>query len=84
MSYAAHRKDFARYTTKRETCDANPPAKAGFWQRLFKALGYSQQSHLDRQIGRFIEGRGGHLTDELERELIRHMTASPHYWRMRL
>jgi hypothetical protein len=81
MSYAAHRKDFAPYTTKLEAGGAKLPAQRGFWRRLFKAFGYARQSHADRQIGRFIEGRGGHLTDELERELIRHMSASPHYWR---
>jgi hypothetical protein len=84
MSYAAHRKDFAGYTTGAGACGANPAAKAGFWQRLLKALGYPRQSQVDRQIGRFIAGRGGHLTDALERDLIRHMAALPHYWRMRL
>lgn len=82
MSYAAHRKDFAPYLTKLEACDPNPPVKAGFWQRLFKTMSKSRQRRVDRQIARFIEDRGGYLTDEIERELMRHMTASPHYWGM--
>ena len=84
MSYAAHRKDFAPFATRIEARDATLPVPVGFWSRLLKAVRNSRRRHADRQIARFIEGRGGHLTDELERELMRHMTASPHYWGMRL
>ena len=84
MSYAAHRKDFAPYIANLEARETNSPAKAGYWQRLLKAMSNSRQSRADRQIARFIEARGGHLTDEIERELMRHMTASPYYWGMRL
>jgi hypothetical protein len=84
MSYAAHRKDFAPYISRLQGRDTNAPAKGSFWQRLFKAIDNSQRSRADRQIARFIEDRGGHLTDEIERELMRNTTASPHYWGMRL
>ena len=84
MSYAAHRKDFAPYISKLELRETNPPANAGFWQRLLKAMSNSRRSRADRQIARFIQDRGGHLTDEIERELMRQMTASPYYWGMRL
>jgi len=84
MSYAAHRRDFAPYIAKLEARATTKPAKAGFWQRLFKAMSNSRQSRTDRQIARFIEDRGGHLTDETERELMRYMTAAPHYWGVRL
>lgn len=82
MSYAAHRKDFASYLTKLEARDTFPAVKAGFWQRLLMAMGNARQKRAERQIARFIQGRGGYLTDEVERELIRHMTASPYYWGM--
>ena len=84
MSYAAHDKDFGPLidAPKAREC-ANLDAKAGFWQRLFRAVG-NRQRRADRELASFIEGRGGHLTDELERDLVRHLTASAHYWRMRL
>jgi hypothetical protein len=84
MSYAAHRRDFSPYTAKLEAHGTNAPTKIGYWQRLKRALNSSEQSRADRQIARFIENRGGYLTDQIERELMRHMAASPHYWGMRL
>jgi hypothetical protein len=84
MSYAAHRKDFAPYIAKLEARETNPSANAGFWRGLLKAMSNSRRSRADRRIARFIEDRGGHLTDEIERELMRHMTASPYYWGMHL
>jgi len=85
MSYSSHRKDFAPYITTPPARDCtNHPLKVGFWQRLLNAFSNSRRRRADREIARFIEGRGGSLTDELERDLMRHMTASPHYWRMRL
>jgi len=86
MSYTAHHKDFGPYvsTPRAARDDKNPPIKAGFWQRLSNAIGKYRQRRAEREIARFIQGRGGHLTDELERDLMRHMTSSPHYWRMYL
>ena len=85
MSYTAHHKDFGPYvSTSRARDDANPPAKAGFWQRLSRALVNHRRRRAEREIARFIQGRGGHLTDELERDLMRHMTSSPHYWGLHL
>ena len=85
MSYAAHHKDFGPPISAPQARDnPKPDAKAGFWRRLLKAVSNSRQRRADRELARFIQGRGGRLTDELERDLIRHMTASGHYWRMRL
>ena len=86
MSYTAHHKDFGPYvsTPRAARDDKNPPIKAGFWQRLSSAIGKYRQRRAEREIARFIQGRGGHLTDELERDLMRHMTSSPHYWRLYL
>ena len=85
MSYSAHHKDFAPYvSTPNRRDDRNPPAKTGFWRRLSNAVGNSRKRRAEREIAGFIQGRGGHLTDELERDLMRHMTSSPHYWRLYL
>lgn len=80
MSYAAHHKDFGPLNDALQARDA----KAGFWRRLFRAVSNSRRRRADRELANFIQGRGGHLTDELERDLSRHLTASAHYWRMRL
>jgi hypothetical protein len=85
MSYVAHHKDFApRIATPRIGEDTGPSARPGVWQRLLKAFRNSRRRSADREIARFIQGRGGHLTDELERDLMRHMTASPRYWGLHL
>jgi hypothetical protein len=85
MSYTAHNKDFAPYvSTTRARDEAIPPAKAGFWKRLSNAIGSYRRRRAEREIARFIQGRGGHLTDELERDLMRHMTSSPYYWGLHL
>ena len=85
MSYTAHRKDFAPYVnTPGPRDDKNSPARAGFWRRLADAISNRRHRRAEREIARFIQGRGGHLTDELERDLMRHMTSSPQYWRLHL
>jgi len=85
MSYTAHHKDFAPFVSTSSARDErNPPEKTGFWRRLSNALRNYRQRRAEREIARFIQGRGGHLTDELERDLMRHMTSSPHYWGLHL
>jgi len=85
MSYTAHHKDFSPYVcAPRARDDRNAPVRAGFWQRLSNAIGKYRQRRAEREIARFIQGRGGHLTDELERDLMRHMTSSPLYWGLHL
>jgi len=84
MNYTAHYKDFAPYVTPRARDEANPPEKIGFWRRLSNAVRDYRHRRAEREIARFIQGRGGHLTDELERDLMRHMTSSPYYWGLHL
>jgi hypothetical protein len=85
MSYSAHHKDFAPYVGAPSARDkTNPPSITGFWQRLSNAVSKSRHCRAEREIARFIQGRGGHLTDELERDLMRHLTSSPRYWGMHL
>ena len=85
MSYIPHHEQFAPYaSTPRSREDTNPPANAGFLRRLFNVVGNYRRRRAEREIARFIQGRGGHLTDELERDLMRHMTSSPHYWGLHL
>ena len=40
---------------------------AGFWDRLT----LSRQRRVDSEVGKFLEAHGGHLTDDLERQISR-------------
>ena len=85
MSYTAHHKDFAPYVSTRRARDGtSPPAKAAFWRSLSNAVRKYRRRRAEREIALFIQGRGGHLTDELEGDLMRHMTSSPQYWGLHL
>jgi hypothetical protein len=47
------------------------PQKPSLFARFFASLMLSRQRAADREIERFIEMRGGRLTDETEREISR-------------
>ena len=85
MSYTAHHKDFARYVGTSRAHDATHlPERTGLWRGLLTAIRNHRQRRAEREVARFIQSRGGHLTDELERDLMRHMTASPYQWGLHL
>jgi hypothetical protein len=85
MSYSAHNKDFAPYiVTSGARDETSPSEKIGFWRRLSNAVSNYRRRRAEREIGRFIQSRGGHLTDELERDLMRHVTSSPYQWGLHL
>ena len=44
----------------------------GFFARAFKLLQDAQTRRAEREIARFIEARGGRMTDDLERKIERH------------
>jgi hypothetical protein len=48
------------------------PAKPGLFARAIEAIHQAQTRRAEREIARFIERRGGRLTDELERRIERH------------
>jgi hypothetical protein len=52
------------------------PARRGILHRVFEAIRQWRQRQVDREIARFLGGRGsdGHLTDESERRLFEHLT----------
>jgi hypothetical protein len=75
MNYTAHFRDFTPNVTPTARDETNPPKKIGFWRRLSNGARNYRQRRTEREIARFIQGRGGHLTDELERDLMRHMTS---------
>jgi len=85
MSYTAYHKDFAPYvSTSKARDETRPPEKTGLWRRLSNGFRNHRQRRAEREIGRFIQSRGGHLTDELERDLMRHIASSPYRWGLQL
>ena len=52
------------------------PARPGILHRVFEAIRQCRQRQVDREIARFLGGRGSdrHLTDESERRLFEHLT----------
>ena len=74
MSYTAHHKNLAAYV-------GDPPRGnvavngVGILRRAFGALlnamEKSRQKQTEREIANFVASRGGRLTDDLEREMMR-------------
>ena len=46
--------------------------KPTLFERAFKALHVAQTKRAEREIARFIEARGGRMTDDLERKIEHH------------
>jgi len=65
-SIALYRHSQPQLQTKDEPACARP----GLFRRIFAALERARQRSADREVARFIAGRGGRLTDEVERQLI--------------
>lgn len=54
--------------------EASSPAagRPGFFSRVLNAIQESQTRRAEREIARYIEMRGGRMTDDLERRIERH------------
>ena len=76
MSYAAHRSDFGSLVSQAPAKGEALPKKAHILRRIFDAFMESRQREADRQIARFLAGRDGPLTDDLEREITRRLLTS--------
>jgi hypothetical protein len=54
---------------------ASKPARAagisGLFTALFDRMTLSRQRRVDSEVGAFLEAHGGHLTDDLERQISR-------------
>ena len=52
----------------------------GFFALLLAAMAESRQRQADREIARFMAGRGGKFTDEMEREIERRFLTRSSSW----
>ncbi len=83
MSYAAHRRDFAPYVDVARPAQrvAVPARRPSLLQRIAAAIFQSEARRIEREAAQFLARSGGHLTDNLEREMMAHLTSSG--WRRR-
>jgi hypothetical protein len=49
------------------------PARKSVWRWLYEAIAASRERRAEREIAAYIERHGGRLTDDLEREMMRHL-----------
>ena len=48
--------------------------------RIFDAIMCSRQRTADRELARFLERSGGHITDEIERRMTEHLMRNTNFW----
>jgi hypothetical protein len=49
------------------------PARKPVWRWLYEAIAASRERRAEREIAAYIERHGGLLTDDMEREIMRHL-----------
>ena len=54
------------------------PARKPFWRAVFEAIAASRERRAEREIASYIERHGGQLTDEMERNIMRHLNGQSH------
>jgi hypothetical protein len=75
MSYTTNHRDLAAYVD-------DPPRRnrVGILRRVFgallKAMEESRQKQAERELANYVALRGGPLTDDLEREMMRRLLTS--------
>jgi hypothetical protein len=50
------------------------PARPPFWRSVYQAIIASRQRRAEREIAAYIERHGGMLTDDMERNIMRHLS----------
>lgn len=58
-------------TVRATTVRPLPHPRAGFFARIVEAIAASNRRRAEREIARWLELRGGKLTDSLERQMER-------------
>ena len=54
------------------------PARKPFLRSVYEALVASSERRAEREIAAYIERHGGLLTDDMEREIMRHLNGQSH------
>ena len=72
MAYATDHLEFNAYYAPAGRTAAAP----GLLRRIYDAIHASRQRQADRDVAAYIQRSGGHLTDNVERELMERVTRS--------
>jgi hypothetical protein len=54
------------------------PARKPLWRAVVDSIAASRERRAEREIAAFIERHGGQLTDDMEREIMRHLNGRGH------
>jgi hypothetical protein len=54
------------------------PARKPFWRAVFESIAASRERRAEREIAAYIERHGGQLSDEVERNIMRHLNGQSH------
>jgi hypothetical protein len=77
MIYAAYETDFAHCVADKAVARGSAVRrKPGILARIADAILGWRQREEDREIGRFLAGSGGRLTDDLERRMMERLSTS--------
>ena len=49
------------------------PARKPFWRVFFASIAAARERRAEREVAAYIARHGGQLTDEMEREIMRHL-----------
>jgi hypothetical protein len=76
MAYANHALSLRGFALPQSPARKGP----GLFALLFDAMAASRQRQADREIARYMAGRGGKFTDEMEREMERRFLTGTSSW----
>jgi hypothetical protein len=76
MTYALNHNDLISYVGHTPPKCDSIVKKVGILRRIFDAIYESGRRRTDREIASFFARRGGHITDEFERELMHRLSTS--------
>ena len=76
MAYANHALALRGFALPQSPARKGP----GFFALVLAAMTVSRQRQADREIARFMAGRGGKFTDETEREIERRFLTGSSPW----
>ena len=81
MAYALSAHSLRDFFVSHTPAVKRPAVKRpGLFKRLIDAMEASRQRQVEREIARFMDGRGDKFTDEIERNIERRFLSTPSGW----
>jgi hypothetical protein len=54
------------------------PARKPIWRAVVDSIASSRERRAEREVAAYIARHGGQLTDDMEREIMRHLNGQSH------